>query len=242
MTLEQHIIAYAKSYEPQEICGFVVFEGAQQRFIACDNIAAEPERYFEIHPDDWLKAQLADGIVALVHSHPDGLPFLSEADRQMQVRSGLDWWLVCDEKIHQFRHVPHLIGREFAHGTADCYSLFRDAYMLAGFDFPEFTYDEEWYREEQDLYLDNMAKHGFTCVSEPQPGDVILMQISSPVANHAAIYLGNQQMLHHTPNRLSKRDIYGGYWQRSTHSIWRHSQWQPSNFTAIYNDLAASSN
>ena len=120
MTLEEHIITHAKANEPQEICGFVVFEGEKQRFISCDNIADEPEKYFEIHPDDWLKAQLAEGIIALVHSHPNGEPFLSEADRQMQVQSGLDWWLVCDNKIHKFRCVPHLVGREFENSTADC--------------------------------------------------------------------------------------------------------------------------
>ncbi len=34
-------------------------------------------------------------IVALVHSHPGGLPWLSEADRRLQVQSDLPWWLVC---------------------------------------------------------------------------------------------------------------------------------------------------
>ncbi|GHK21051.1 hypothetical protein ECZU03_48400 [Escherichia coli] len=33
--------------------------------------------------------------MALVHSHPGGLPRLSEADRRLQVQSDLPWWLVC---------------------------------------------------------------------------------------------------------------------------------------------------
>jgi len=58
---------------------------------------------------------------------------------------------------------------------------------------------------------------------------------------HAAVYIGNQQILHHCPERLSKRDTYGGFWRNYTHSIWRHKQWQLSGYTAISNNLAINS-
>ncbi len=83
-------------------------------------------------PEDWLRAEMQGEIVALVHSHPGGLPWLSEADRRLQVQSDLPWWLVCRGEIHKFRCVPHLTGRRFEHGVTDCYTLFRDAYHLAG--------------------------------------------------------------------------------------------------------------
>ena len=82
-------------------------------------------------PEDWLSAEMQGEIVALVHSHPGGLPWLSEADRRLQVQSDLPWWLVCRGAIHKFRCVPHLTGRRFEHGVTDCYTLFRDAYHLA---------------------------------------------------------------------------------------------------------------
>ncbi|MCW7337804.1 Mov34/MPN/PAD-1 family protein [Escherichia coli] len=65
----------------------------------------------------------AGEIVALVHSHPGGLPWLSEADRRLQVQSDLPWWLVCRGEIHKFRCVPHLTGRRFEHGVTDCYTV-----------------------------------------------------------------------------------------------------------------------
>ncbi|ENF03811.1 hypothetical protein ECP03047778_4866 [Escherichia coli P0304777.8] len=37
-------------------------------------------------PEDWLQAEMQGEIVALVHSHPGGLPWLSEADRRLQVQ------------------------------------------------------------------------------------------------------------------------------------------------------------
>ncbi len=66
-----------------------------ERYIPCVNISAEPEAYFRIAPEDWLRAEMQGEIVALVHSHPGGLPWLSEADRRLQIKSALSWWLVC---------------------------------------------------------------------------------------------------------------------------------------------------
>ena len=146
-------------------------------------------------PEDWLRAQMQGEIVALVHSHPGGLPWLSETDRRLQVQSDLPWWLVCRGAIHKFRCVPHLTGRRFEHGMTDCYTLFRDAYHLAGIEMP----------------------------------------------NHAAIYCGDGELLHHIPEQLSKRERYTDKWQRRTHSLWRHRAWRASAFTGICNDLAAAS-
>ncbi|SRB26920.1 putative tail fiber component K of prophage [Escherichia coli] len=94
-------------------------------------------------PEDWLSAEMQGEIVALVHSHPGGLPWLSEADRRLQVQSDLPWWLVCRGAIHKFRCVPHLTGRRFEHGVTDCYTLFRDAYHLAGIEMPDFHRGDE---------------------------------------------------------------------------------------------------
>ncbi|KDV41706.1 hypothetical protein BU56_37950 [Escherichia coli O145:H25 str. 07-3858] len=48
--------------------------------------------------------------------------------------------------IHKFRCVPHLTGRRFEHGVTDCYTLFRDAYHLAGIDMPDFEREDDWWR------------------------------------------------------------------------------------------------
>ncbi|STH73539.1 putative tail fiber component K of prophage [Escherichia coli] len=66
-----------------------------ERYFPCVNISGEPEAYFRMSPEDWLRAEMQGEIVALVHSHPGGLPWLSEADRRLQVQSDLPWWLVC---------------------------------------------------------------------------------------------------------------------------------------------------
>ncbi len=81
---------------------------------------------------------------------------------------------------------------------------------------------------------------GFPCPSA-QPGDILLCCFGASVANHAAIYCGNGELLHHLPEQLSKRERYSEKWQRRTHSAWRHRHWHASAFTGICNDLAAAS-
>ena len=190
-----------------------------------------------------MRAEMQGEIVALVHSHPGGLPWLSEADRRLQIKSALPWWLVCRGDIHKFRCVPHLTGRRFAHGVTDCYTLFRDAYHLAGIEMPDFHREDDWWRNGQNLYLDNLEATGLYQVplSSAQPGDVLLCCFGSSVPNHAAIYCGDGELLHHIPEQLSKRERYSEKWQRRTHSVWRHRHWHASAFTGIYNDLAAAS-
>jgi hypothetical protein len=53
---------------------------------------------------------------------------------------------------------------------------------------------------------------------------MILMQIRSPVTNHAGIYLGDGQMLHHLHGRLSETVPYGGMWAERTRCIVRHRE------------------
>ncbi|EEC8803340.1 phage tail protein, partial [Escherichia coli] len=195
------ILAHARRCAPAESCGFVTGTPEGERYQPCVNVSAEPEAYFRIAPEDWLQAQMQGEIVALVHSHPGGLPWLSEADRRLQIKSALPWWLVCRGDIHKFRCVPHLTGRRFEHGVTDCYTLFRDAYHLAGITLPDFHRKDDWWRNGQNLYLDNLAENGFYRVplSSAQAGDILLCCFGASVPNHAAIYCGNGELLHHIP-------------------------------------------
>ena len=236
----EKIINHAKKCGENECCGFVI---DNKIYMPCTNISPTPTETFEISPDDWIQAETLGEITAIVHSHPNGLPILSEADQIHQQQTAVDWWLVCDNQIHKFRHIKPLLGREFEHGKTDCLTIVRDAYMLAGIDLPDYEREDDWWHNGQNLYLDLLPKNGFERVDaeDLQEGDVILVCLGSETPNHAAIYAGNQHILHHCPDRLSKRDLYGGFWRNYTHSIWRHNQWRKSGYTAISNNLAINS-
>jgi proteasome lid subunit RPN8/RPN11 len=236
--MKTQILNHAKQCGEAECCGFVI---DNKTYLPCKNISSTPTETFEIASDDWIRAEQQGKITAIVHSHPDGLPILSEADQFYQQQTGVDWWLVCDNKIHKFRYIKPLLGREFNHGKTDCLTIVRDAYMLADIDLPDYERQDDWWHNGQNLYLDLLPKNGFEQVRDIQEGDVILVCLGSITPNHAAIYIGNQFILHHCPKRLSKRDLYSGFWRNYTHSIWRHKQWQSSNFTAILNNMAISS-
>ncbi len=83
---ESAILAHARRCAPAESCGFVVRTPEGDRYLPSENISGEPEERFRMAPEDWLRAQMQGEIVALVHSHPGGLPWLSEADRRLQVQ------------------------------------------------------------------------------------------------------------------------------------------------------------
>ncbi|MCO6551488.1 MAG: C40 family peptidase [Gilliamella sp.] len=236
--MKTQILNYATSCGEAECCGFVI---DNKTYLPCNNISPTPTETFEIATEDWITAEQKGKITAVVHSHPNGLPTLSQADQFYQQQTGVDWWLVCDNQIHKFRYIKPLLGREFKHGETDCLTLVRDAYMLAGIDLPDYERQDDWWHNGQNLYLDLLPKNEFEQVEDVQEGDVILVCLGSTTPNHAAIYIGNQFILHHCPNRLSKRDLYDGFWLKYTHSIWRHKQWQLSGFTAILNNMAISS-
>jgi len=54
--LKKSILKIAKELEPREMCGFVIFAGCELEFINCENIADDPENFFEVSPDDFLSA------------------------------------------------------------------------------------------------------------------------------------------------------------------------------------------
>ena len=157
----------------------------------------------------------------------------SQADKVACEASGLPWFILSfpSGQWHEMQpsgYIAPLVGRAWAHGVLDCYSVIRDWYWAErGIDLPNFDRFDEWWKRGQSLYLDNFGSAGFEALRAVQSqdmevGDVLLMQVASPVPNHAAIYLGDGLILHHLQGRLSSRDVYGGYWQKITTHILRH--------------------
>ncbi len=55
---ESAILAHARRCAPAESCGFVISTPEGEWYIPCVNISAEPEAYFRIAPEDWLRAEM----------------------------------------------------------------------------------------------------------------------------------------------------------------------------------------
>ncbi|UNK05849.1 C40 family peptidase [Psychrobacter raelei] len=234
MTLKQQIITHAKQQYPNECCGLIV-DGT---YAPCTNVADKPTETFRISHDQWQPADI------VVHSHPQGQRYLSGADRQTQHKMRCDWWIAVnnndDWEIIKYRYTPLLRGRTFEYGKHDCYSIVEDAYMLCGIKIMDYQRKGEAIEIADNAFLVNFPKTGFYQVelSDMQSGDVILTSIRGN-ANHASIYLGDEQVLHHPYGGLSRREGFCDVWHKAMHSVWRHKDWQPDMMTAIFNDLEA---
>jgi proteasome lid subunit RPN8/RPN11 len=231
--LRQAMIDHAAAEQPRECCGLIVrvADDGILRYLAARNIfvgRAGQDR-FSLDPDDYAAAEDTGTVLAVVHSHPNASANPSMADRVGCEKSGLPWVVVgwpsgvMKELAPEGWQAPYK-GREFAHGVLDCYTLIQDWYWRElHLTLPDFEREDDWWLKGQDLYMQGFAEAGFVQVQgQPQRHDVVLMQVASAKANHGAIYLGGDKLLHHLWARLSCEDVYGGYWLRHTGVLLRH--------------------
>ncbi len=224
-----HATAHAQEEFPREACGLVIEVNGAHQYFRCRNLARN-QVDFIMDPQDYQKAEDSGQVVAIFHSHPNARPEPSQADRVGCEASGLPWHIISLPSqlwalLQPEGYRAPLIGREYACGILDCYSLVRDWYReKRGVELLDFERTEDSFRNGDSLYMDNFRKTGFEPIPQGAPleaGDVILMQIRAPVPNHGAIYLGNDVMLHHLMNRLSSREIFGGWYRKVTRAIIR---------------------
>lgn len=225
--------AHAARQAPRECCGLVVRVGVCERYVPCRNVATDASE-FAIHGEDEAAAHDAGEVVAVCHSHPFTSPEPSPADRTMCARGDVPWLIVnhpngnyvvlSPEAAKLMPRLP-LLGRTFVYGVHDCYSLMRDYYAeKLSIDLPDFPRYADWFTKGGNAYRHHFSAIGFVRVDKVQTHDVLLMQIMSPEEpNHVAVYSGNNQIIDHLENRLSRHSIYGGWYRKCTTHILRHS-------------------
>jgi len=219
MTWRDDALARALAEMPREACGLLIVRKGREVYRPCRNLATGDDQ-FTIAPDDYEAAEAEGEIVGVVHSHPFLPATPSQADMVSCEATGLEWHIVSvpNGVWHSFRptgYVAPLVGREFSHGVLDCYAVIRDWYKQErGIELPDFDRHDGWWHNGHNLYLDNFRQAGFVPCDDLHVGAGLLMQIGSPVPNHAAVYLGDDMILHHVQGRLSSRDIFGGYWRK----------------------------
>ena len=227
------ILDHAHAQMPRESCGVIINARGHERYVPCRNLAERPEQHFVIDPLDYIDAEDRADVIAVVHSHPYAPAQPTQPDLVACERSGVPWIIVSvpNDVFHSFKpsgYRADYVGRQFCYGVLDCFELVRDWYRgELGIEIPErpeAASSPSWWkgREARELYIEGYAASGFVAVEEPEPGDMLLFQVGADVANHAAIYIGQQVILHHVWSRLSCREIYGGYWVKNMRVCIRH--------------------
>lgn len=230
MTWRNLAIEHLSADVTREACGLVVVAKGRKRYRPCHNLAVD-QQFFILDPLDWAAAEEVGEIIAVVHSHPFSNPQPSQADLISCERSGLTWHIYSPHldqwnEIKPSGYQAPLIGREWVWAVSDCWTLARDWYLeewqleLLDWERPasmvEFnaspTFDESW------------QQTGFVEIplEKLQRGDLVLMALENNKLNHCGVYLGDQMILHHIRGRLSSRDVYGGYYLKSTGRVLRH--------------------
>lgn len=234
--LRHALISHAAQAYPEEACGVIVRgSGTRDRYEPVRNEftgTSQAGDRFRISAEDWARAEDSGEIIAIVHSHPDACANPTMADRVMCERTGVPWVIVGYPSEAVTVTAPAgfqapLIGREFHHGVLDCYTLIRDYYSgELGIELPDFEREDAWWEhaDHGDLYRAGYAEAGFVLVNDmPRQHDVLLMQVAARCDNHAAVFLGDGTVLHHLYGRLSGREVWGGYWERHTTAVLRHT-------------------
>lgn len=235
---------HAESEFPKESVGLVV----NGQYVPVKNIHEDPENHFRVDPKTIKK--YAGKIEAVIHSHnvtydpatkkPKHLMYPSKDDMEAQIAWGVPFGIqyVAEDVggvsagniLWWGRGVPvaHYEGRPYVYGVYDCFSVILDYYREElKIDLPDFAREDEWWERNDDVYVRHMEDYNMKRVSldDLQPYDVILLTIRSQVANHAIMYLGGDQGLHHLALNTSKIESINRYIdpQKSLyHSVWRY--------------------
>lgn len=224
-------VQHARDDYPAESVGFFYVRKGRVRYRRAMNLSTERD-HFVVSAEEYAEVEQQGEILALVHSHPDGVGLPSVLDQRAHEASGIDWVIIglasigADADVHVMpasTDLPPLYGREFVHGVTDCYAFIRDWYRENfGVELLDFVRANEWWHKGENLYVENFAKAGFSVVDSPQIGDVLLMTVGASVPNHAAIFSEDNVIEHHLYGRLSCREVYGQFYRDRTTHVLRH--------------------
>lgn len=226
LSFEEEIARHAQQEEPRECCGLLVRSPRGYLSVRkANNIADEPERFFQIPTADYLSAKAEGEVVGYYHSHVLEGPEPSDADRHAAQAAQLPLY------IHSLRdgtlgvHVPdgfraELEGRRFVPMVFDCVSLVWD-YLRdrRGIELPLLPRTRRSYFHGADIdwrpWLDEFG--GQIIRGTPQEGDVLVMIVNHAAKpNHLGIFLGDGHFLHQPGQAPSRREVWVGEWQRAT--------------------------
>lgn len=222
---------------PMEACGVLLKKGKKCVAVACRNASPEPANHLTIDPMEYSRLCDTGAVVGIWHTHPEQSAEASIADRVGCEDSELPWFILSlhkrgDEYVFsdpvtiqpEGTELPYL-ERPYVTGVLDCYSIVRDYYKREfGITINDYLRVEADGRMGYSFFVDRYEQEGFVRLvnREPQIGDVFIIQTGT-TNNHLAIYVGNDQILHHCHGRLSRRDVYGGgFWQHHTTYHLRH--------------------
>ena len=117
-----------------------------------------------------------------------------------------------------------LTGKEYVYGIQDCYTLIRDYYKLKGILLPDFERPEDLDTADS-IFLEQAELCGFYPVdfNLRKAGDMVVMKLRTRTPMHAAIYVGDDKILHQRTSSLSAVEPFGRYYRQSVAAVYRYA-------------------
>jgi len=230
----------AKEY-PKEACGLVLaHRTGKTEIVRCTNTHEFPTKMFRIGRIEHTQHADRAQVIGIWHTHPEGHHTFTDADKAGCEVGGVPWYVMQITKEGEnfvYGEVQSMqpsgfkmayTGRPYVPGIFDCWTLaidyFAREHSIALRNYPYTLPDGT---PGATLFAKHYQDEGFVQLinEEPKPSDLFFIQdAGSDEPNHVAIYVGDDRMLHHSLNRLSKHDIYGGYYQKHTVIHARHRE------------------
>tara|TARA_R100001460_G_scaffold19851_4_gene41140 strand:+ start:2324 stop:3025 length:702 start_codon:yes stop_codon:yes gene_type:complete len=225
MNWKDAALAHAKDQDPKESCGLLLNIKGKERYFPCKNLSMTAFQCFIIDPEDYIRADNTGDIIAVVHSHPVTPPVASQSDKVACEQSGLVWHIV-NPKTESWGYLKPtgykapILGREWAWGITDCYTLVRDWYKeklnINLIDWHRPTTLEDF--NKNPMFEKCAEETGFRELNPDEKlinGDLLFMSIFSNNLNHVAIFVDGD-VLHHLTDRLSCIEPYSEWLLKCT--------------------------
>ena len=233
MTWKDQAIKHAEECMPKESCGLLAIIKGGKTYWPCKNIAESGFEYFVIDPDDWAECEDTGEIIGVVHSHPKDPAIPSDNDKASCEHLDLPWYIYSPltKDWVSFEpsgwKPPSLLGRTFVFGLYDCWSLITDWYKKNKNVNIPYTQRPKTLKQfmKNPLFEETLPSLGFKEINKDniEKGDVLLMKSSRNVLGHAALYIGDQTILHHAIGKLSCREQFDLHFQNATKKVYRYA-------------------
>jgi len=222
----------------EEVCGLIFFNEKDYKFdvFPCKNYANDRKNNFSISPQDYIKCSTLGKVTACYHSHiNDSLEF-SEIDKNNSNMYNI-YYILYNVKLDKFNfYAPReqnnkYIGKPFILGISDCFTLMKEYAWneeKISIEFPRDIIYPRNLTDIKDLYENNFKEQGFLKLDKNvkmQKSDGIMMlfpSVSEKYPTHAAVYIGDNLILHQPFNSFSCVNIYDNFYRKHTSYVLRH--------------------
>ena len=235
-TVKTQIKKHALESFPNECCGFTVFDKDKPRAVPCKNSANDPEKYFSISPQDYLKISNRFAISAVYHSHPAGKSKFSPYDIINSKGHMINYIMYNVEKDNFIFYDPSkdktfIDYKEYRVGSADCYTFVQDYFKELNITLKDVEYirEEDWHERRPNLARDVMKvnpelkKQKDGCVMKKHDF-LLLAMIKGKTINHAAVYIGDNKIIHRPRNKFVTIEKLTPQKRSKITEIYRHEQ------------------